>query len=76
MIKEYKAKEINDVISAMVDYASSCDDNNQKTAYILNLMEQPYPELWFKIINSGLFHDAIGKVINLSETNVVVSTDY
>lgn len=64
MIESYSPKDIKDVMNMMAEYALGCE-------------EQELQYYFEQITATGLFHDAVGKVIERDEFgNVTVTTEY
>lgn len=63
MEKEYDESHLIDVLVKMVGYAMDCS-NEEKRSYLRDLA------------NTGLFHDAIGKVLEITNDKVLVTEDY
>lgn len=65
MIERYSPKDIKDVLTMMAEYALGCEEEQELQYYF----EQ--------ITATGLFHDAVGKVIEQDEFgNVSITTEY
>lgn len=60
-IEIYKVKDLSDILRMMADYAEEQEDTSG---------------YFQEIVNTGLFHDAIGKVVEDFGDEVNVSTDY
>lgn len=53
-----------DILVDMVSYVQSCQEPTERMAYLK------------EIAQTGLFHDAIGKVVEINENEVVVVEEY
>lgn len=53
-----------DILVDMVSYVQSCQEPTERMAYLK------------EIAQTGLFHDAIGKVIEVTEKEIVVTIEY
>lgn len=53
-----------DILVDMVSYVQSCQEPTERMAYLK------------EIAQTGLFHDAIGKMIDVTDTEVVVTIEY
>ena len=67
----YKRENLCQLYTDCVEYINNCEDGKEEY-----LKELATCDTWEKFINSGIFHDAIGKVTDYSETEVSVITDY
>lgn len=67
--------ELHNVIDACADYAKHEADDEQRAVY-LDEFYAIISATWNSILDSGLFHDAIGKVIENRELEVEISTEY
>ena len=63
MEKKYDESHLIEVLVKMVEYAMDCS-NEEKRSYLKNLE------------NTGLFQDAIGKVLEITNDKVLVTEDY
>lgn len=63
MKKKYDESHLIEVLVKMVGYAMDCS-NEEKRIYLKDLA------------NTGLFHDAIGKVLEIKDGNVLVTEEY
>lgn len=63
MEKKYDESHLIEVLVKMVGYAMNCS-NGEKRSYLKDLA------------NTGLFHDAIGKVLEMKDGNVLVTEEY
>ena len=57
-------KQLPALLRAMADYLK--DD----------CLEEEYPTYWKEIVSTGLFHDAVGKVVEAPDEYVRVTIDY
>ena len=69
------------IIEECVDYIDQCDSKDERTDYMAELNQVCGD--FIELTNSGIFHDAIGKVVNLIVLNsskellaVEVTTEY
>lgn len=69
---KYTKENLCELFSACVDYAIYAI-GEEKTAYLKELAKC---DEWETFVNSGVFHDAIGKVIEWDNESVLVITDY
>lgn len=63
MEKKYDESHLVEVLVKMVGYAMNCS-NEEKHSYLKDLA------------NTGLFHDAIGKVVEIANDKVIVTEEY
>lgn len=64
MVQIRRTKELPDILEEMASYLrDSC-------------LEQDYPSYWKEIVSTGLFHDAEGKVAELTDRYVKVKIEY
>ena len=60
----YRSEKLADFLREMADYLSdSCTKDE-------------YPDYFQDIVETGLFHDAMGKPIAVTEDSVIVCTEY
>lgn len=59
----YKAKDLKDILIIMQSYIESAN-NEDKNAYLQELSM------------TGIFHDAIGKVVDKTTSDIIVNTEY
>ena len=71
MEKKYTKENICELFSACVDYAIYAI-GEEKTAYLKELAKC-YE--WATFVNSNIFHDAIGEVVEWSDESVLVITE-
>lgn len=84
MEKQYYEWETDTLIAECVDYMNHEQDIDCLKSYLndLNIIlhQKTVLDKWTKLIESGLFHDAIGKVIQSGWFNahmrIVVRTEY
>ena len=62
-METYNIEDLSFVLRVMASYLDGCTESET----------QGYFQ---EIVNTGLFHDAMGKVVSQSESEVVVTTDY
>ena len=60
----YKAEALAVILREMADYLTD------------NCNQSEYAGYFQEIVQTGLFHDAIGKPVEISENSVTVITDY
>ena len=64
MVVLYTYYDVPDIIETIEDYISQCDAIEQE-AYRVELNAVRYD--FYKLVESGVFHDAIGKTLNVRE---------
>lgn len=69
---KYTKENLCELFSACVDYAIYAI-GEEKTAYLKELAKC---DEWVTFVNSGIFHDAIGKVVEWNNESVSVVTEY
>lgn len=71
--KTYYKSDLPDIIEMCQDYIDQCSKYEQETyQQELNDVCGDFND----IINSDIFHDAIGKVVNIYDNRVEVTTEY
>lgn len=65
MTKNYSANNLPEILRNMADYAEECMRNGEDIG-----------GYFVETVNSGLFHDSEGKVLQSSEESVTFVTDY
>lgn len=64
MVVLYTYYDVPDIIESIEDYISQCDAVEQEAYYVeLNAVRYDF----YKLVESGVFHDAIGKTLNVRE---------
>ena len=79
MIKVITSNSMPSIIAEITSYiSSSVETDDERTAYINELSEVEHDFL--KLVNSGVFHDACGKVLGVrgcfDNYEVIVTTEY
>lgn len=74
MIYKYEKERHDDLIDYCLDYIIEEEDDEQKERYQKELNNKS--SKWIDFCESGIFHDAIGKPIEIEKDYVVVTTEY
>lgn len=73
-------KTYDDAIQSCYGYIANNDSQEENDAYldeIIDIQSAPtLEEKWSKFLNSGIFHDSEGKVLNITETHATITLDY
>ena len=70
----YYKTDLANIIEQCQDYIDQIDSEEEQQCYQNELNEVCGD--FYRLTNSGVFHDAIGKVIDRTPYTVVVTTDY
>lgn len=71
------ATNVHSIIEECRDYASQEEDATQKKKYLDDIKEiKANGHDFEQLCNSGIFHDAIGKVLESNESCVTVTIQY
>lgn len=73
-MKKYYKNDVNLIINECKNYIAQCEDINEKKEYQDELKRVSND--FYELVNSGVFHDAIGKVVNYTNNYVDVITEY
>lgn len=77
-MKHYKITELAELIEDCRNYAY--DEDNYNEGYIdeLNYINEQseLQDKWHALVNSGVFYDAIGKVVEVTDNEVSVIEEY
>ena len=74
----YNKSDKETIITDILSYIEQTPDSNERDNYMSELNE--VKNNWYMLVASGVFHDAIGKVVNRkfngAELEVEVITEY
>jgi hypothetical protein len=73
-MKKYYKNDVDLIINECKNYIVQCEDINEKKEYQDELKRVSND--FYELVNSGIFHDAIGKVVNYTNNYVDVITEY
>lgn len=77
-MKSYKITKLTELIEVCKNYAY--DEDNYNEGYIdeLNYIndQSELQDKWYALVNSGLFYDAMGKVVEVTDNEVSVVEEY
>lgn len=73
----YSKQQVTDFVTQCTDYAMACEPNERDTymAELYDIINEDV-DVWFNLCTSGIFHDAVGKVLEMNDNEIVVTTDY
>lgn len=81
--KTYELSQLKELLVDCAEYADREEDKPTADAYqtelkklLLETLTQPDVVVWHHMIQSGLFHDAIGKVVQYDSESVTVALEY
>lgn len=70
----YTSNDMDLILSDIQSYIEQTSDENERIQYTNELNETK--NNWNKLIETGAFHDAIGKVVNKKSNEVEVAIEY
>lgn len=70
----YNISDKETIIAEILSYIEQTSDENERIQYTKELNDTK--DNWDSLIESGIFHDAIGKVINKKSNEVEVAIEY
>lgn len=70
----YNISDKETIIADILSYIEQTEDSNERNQYTNELNETK--DNWDSLIETGIFHDAIGKVINKKSNEVEVAIEY
>ena len=70
----YTSNDMDLILSDIQSYIEQTSDENERIQYTNELNETK--DNWDSLIESGIFHDAIGKVVNKKSNEVEVAIEY
>ena len=70
----YTSNDMDSILSDIQSYIEQTSDENEKIQYTNELNETK--NNWDSLIETGVFHDAIGKVVNKKSNEVEVAVEY
>ena len=70
----YNISDKETIIADILSYIEQTEDRNERNQYTNELNETK--DNWDSLIETGIFHDAIGKVINKKSNEVEVAIEY
>ena len=70
----YTSNDMDLILSDIQSYFEQTSDENERIQYTNDLYETKND--WNKLIETGVFHDAIGKVVNKKSNEVEVAIEY
>ena len=70
----YTSNDMDLILSDIQSYIEQTSDENERIQYTNELNETK--NNWDTLIESGIFHDAIGKVVNKKSNEVEVAIEY
>ena len=70
----YTSNDVDLILSDIQSYIEQTSDENEKIQYTNELNEAK--NNWDSLIETGVFHDAIGKVVNKKSNEVEVAIEY
>lgn len=70
----YTSNDMDLILSDIQSYIEQTSDENERIQYTNELNETK--NNWDSLIESGIFHDAIGKVVNKKSNEVEVAIEY
>ena len=70
----YNISDKETIIADILSYIEQTEDSNDRNKYTNELNEPK--DNWDSLIETGIFHDAIGKVINKKSNEVEVAIEY
>jgi hypothetical protein len=70
----YTSNDMDLILSDIQSYIEQTSDENERIQYTNELNETK--NNWNKLIETGVFHDAIGKVVNKKSNEVEVAIEY
>lgn len=70
----YNISDKETIIADILSYIEQTEDSNERNQYTNELNETK--DNWDLLIETGIFHDAIGKVINKKSNEVEVAIEY
>lgn len=73
-MKTYFKSDLSTIIEECQDYIDQLDSKEEQQCYQNELNE--VCGNFYHLTNSGIFHDAIGKVVNKTNISVDVITEY
>jgi hypothetical protein len=73
-MKKYYKNDVNLIINECKNYIAQCENDNERNEYQDELKRVSND--FYELVNSAIFHDAIGKVVNHTSNYVDVTTEY
>lgn len=70
----YNISDKETIIADILSYIEQTEDSNERNQYTNELNETK--DNWDSLIETGIFHDAIGKVVNKKSNEVEVAIEY
>jgi hypothetical protein len=70
----YTSNDMDLILSDIQSYIEQTSDENERIQYTNELNETK--NNWDSLIETGVFHDAIGKVVNKKSNEVEVAIEY
>ena len=70
----YTSNDMDLILSDIQSYIEQTSDENERIQYTNELNETK--DNWDSLVETGVFHDAIGKVVNKKSNEVEVAIEY
>lgn len=73
MIEKYSKTDFDSLFNDCICYVVNQENHTMAEVYMMELIDA---NDWESFISTGVFHDAIGKIVDQTEDSVTVTTEY